>query len=103
MFSVILSRLKDHNHLTFAIFDESISPNFGRILTDGSTHILNDPYRFIADPDWAANPDWFIAEPDWFVDVSDRVIIVRTEPELHNDIPWFQFVFAFPTHQSLNF
>ena len=27
----------------------------------------------------------------------------RTEPELHDSISRFQFVFAFPTHQSLNF
>ena len=30
-FSVILSRLKNHDHLTFAIFDESISPTFVRV------------------------------------------------------------------------
>ena len=35
----------------------------------------------VSEPDWAANPGRFIAEPDWFVDVSDRVIIFRTEPE----------------------
>ena len=56
----------------------------------------------LTEPDWAADPGRFIAEPDWFVDVSDRVIIFRTEPELHGSIPRFQF-FAFPTHQSLGF
>ena len=30
-FPVILSRLKDHEHLTFAIFDESFSPTFVRV------------------------------------------------------------------------
>ena len=50
----------------------------------------------------AADPGRFIAEPDWFVDVSDGVIIFRTEPELHGSIPRFLF-FAFPTHQSLSF
>ena len=37
--------------------------------------VLNDPDRFIAEPDWAADRDRFIAEPDWVVDVTDRVII----------------------------
>ena len=66
-------------------------------------NFLNDPDRFIFEPDWAADPDRFIIEPDWFVDVSDRVVIFRTEPGLHDSIPRFQFFSAFPTHQSLNF
>ena len=34
--------------------------------------------------------------------VSQSSLKFRTEPELHDSIPRFQFVFAFPTHQSLN-
>ena len=39
----------------------------------------------------AGDPDRFIVEPDWFVDVSDRVIIFRTEPGVCDSIPRFPF------------
>ena len=75
---------------------------FSKISIDHELIFLNDPDWFISEPDWAADPGRFITEPDWFVDVSDRVIIFRSEPEFYGSIPRFHF-FVFPTHQSLGF
>ena len=76
-FHVILSRLKDHDHLTFAIFDESISPTFVRVWrTDRSGYMVDgcqarEVWRFSLDTLWygacaAGTELCWLASRDWF-------------------------------------